>query len=49
MQNIFHRFNPKALTLNNAGIDINCQNQTSVDVRFWRLKSIPHTVRLKYF
>ena len=24
-----------------AGIDFICQNLTSVDVRFWRLKSIP--------
>ena len=25
----------------NAGIDFSRQNLTSVDVRFWRLKSIP--------
>ena len=25
-----------------AGVDFSRQNPTSVDVRFWRLKSIPH-------
>ena len=30
------RFNPYS-----AGIDFSCQNLTSVDVRFWRQKSIP--------
>ena len=36
-----------------AGIDFSRQNLTSVDVRFWRLKSIPalwdRTVRVKIF
>ena len=32
----FQRFNPYS-----AGIDFSRQNLTSVDVIFWRLKSIP--------
>ena len=30
-----------ALTLTPAGIDFSSQIMTSVDIRFWRLKSIP--------
>ena len=33
---LFQRFNPYS-----AGIDFSRQNLTSVDVRFWRLKSLP--------
>ena len=31
-----------------AGIDFSRQNLTSVDVRFWRLKSTPALKELKY-
>ena len=31
-----------------TGIDFSCQNLTSVDVRFWRLKSTPALRELKY-
>ena len=33
---VFQRFNPYS-----AGIDFRRQNLTSVDIKFWRLKSIP--------
>ena len=32
-----------------AGVDFSRQNLTSVDVRFWRLKSIPALFRVKIF
>ena len=34
---------------NSAEIDLSRQNLTSVDVKFWRLKSIPALLELKYF
>ena len=32
-----------------AGIDFSRQKLTTLDVRFWRLKSIPALKELKYF